>query len=113
MIGYQRFLSTFLSISAIFIDVFIDDPDAVHLGRMFLLYSESEIVARKSSVSGMDFIKHDYSSASESDVPTSSRVYRSAGIELTASCSSCDKELYHSSHSRVSSVKSDLLNDCP
>ncbi len=33
-------------------------PDAVHLGPMFLLYSESEIVARKSSVSGMDFVKN-------------------------------------------------------
>ena len=33
-------------------------PDAVHLGLMFLLYSESEIVARKSSVSDMDFVKN-------------------------------------------------------
>ena len=46
-------------------------------------------------------------------LPAPSLVYRSAGIELTASCSSGDKELYHSSHSRVSSLKSDLLNNCP
>ena len=57
--------------------------------------------------------KQSYSSAFESSVPAPSSVYSSAGIELTASCSSGDKELYHSSHSRVSSVKSDLLNDCP
>ena len=75
--------------------------------------------ARRHGTRAVDFlgcplgVKQSYSSASESSVPAPSSVYRSAGIELTASCSSDDKELYHSSHSRVSSVKSDLLNDCP
>ena len=112
--GIQYIIDKYVSIAREYHPELFRDRITNHsLGRMFLLYSESEIVARKSSVSGMDFIKHDYSSASESDVPTSSLVYRSAGIELTASCSSCDKELYHSSHSRVSSVKSDLWNSCP
>ena len=79
-------------------------------GRSFLLVGMEK---GQSIFSAALVGKQSYSSAFESSVPAPSSVYRSAGIELTASCSSGDKELYHSSHSRVSSVKSDLLNDCP
>ena len=58
-------------------------------------------------------VNQNYFSWSASTVPTPSSVYSSAGIELTASCFSGGIELYHSSHSRVSSDKSDLLNNCP
>lgn len=48
-------------------------------------------------------VNQNYFSWSASTVPTPSSVYSSAGIELTASCFSGGIELYHSSHSRVSS----------
>ena len=53
-------------------------------------------------------VNQNYFSWSASTVPTPSSVYSSAGIELTASCFSGGIELYHSSHSRVSSDKSDF-----
>jgi len=58
-------------ISDLYRRFFIDDPDAVHLGFMFLLYSEFGILARKSSVAGMDFTKQGYSFTSEAIVSAS------------------------------------------